>query len=623
MPLNRSVKRLSANWILSSTCGIALLHFGREVIEPLALAIILSLVIAPLVRKVRRLGLGHRAATLVSVALVGACVIGASMGLAIQVGMIAADLPRYKQSIRSKVDHVREITLGPLEKWEANLNGIVPPLSPADFAKQQASSKNLSSEGGQPVPVQIQEPRPTQAGALSRLFALVWGPVGEFAIVLVLLVFILLEHESLRDRLIRLAGETDIARTVQALADTSEGVSHFFFSQFVVNLAFAAVMSFALWLIGLPHAALWGAFGGLLRFVPYVGVPIAAAVTAAFAAAVDPGWSLLFSSLALFVVFELLVANVIEPHVYGHSTGLSPLAVIVSALFWGALWGPVGLLLSTPLTVCLVVAGRHVPALAPFAILLTDTPGVTHGLRFYQRALAAEFDDILQEAHRYLRRYSLAAYCDDILLPGLAFAQADRDAGRIDQKQQERIRATIVNLAESLASVQSGHGTARHRSRLSLASANVGAYLRGLREARLGRWQGSLDVPVGSVVLCAGLASERHEVLNELLVRSLRHAGVDARSVPVGPLQEGPDADKSNLVSTIFVSYPLADEITTWRNACQEFRLRLPHAMLVTIRPPADEFFLDEVRVESEVDLVLHSFAEAVALVSEDRRAKA
>jgi hypothetical protein len=421
--------------------------------------------------------------------------------------------------------------------------------------------------------------------------------------------------------LIRLAGQTEISRTIRALADAAQGVSRFFFSQFVVNATFGAAVGLGLWGAGVPHALLWGTLSGVLRFVPYLGALAAGAAIACFAAAIDPGWSLTLSCVALFGALELLVANLVEPKVYGHSTGLSPLAVVVSALFWGTLWGPVGLLISTPLTVCLVVAGRHVSALEPLAILFGQAPDVTAAQRFFQRGLSGETTAIMRDAQAFLRRGSFARYCDQILLPGLALAVPELHMGRIDAAQQDQLRCTVAEVAETLA--PSGTAPARRRRHVSLLDANVGAHLRQLREARLGRWQGSLNVPQRSIVLCAGLPSERDELVGELLARALREAGIDARSVALPLPHEEHDAGTAELVSTVLVPYPLAEFIEPWREAIVSLRELLPHALLATIRLPGDEMTVPQTAIQAEVDMVLRSFEEGLAFVVPARKTAA
>ena len=564
----RGTGAVRAGWIVPAVCAVALLHFGRPVLEPLAVAGILTLTLTPLVRRMRELGLPHAAAAFVSVGMVAACVLALGAIIATQLADVVRELPQYRAAIASKLEQV------------------------SAFVELPA--------------------HPATGATLSRVFTLVWGPAGEALIVLVLLFLMLLARDSIRERVIRLTGESEVAHTMQALADTDQGVSRFFASLAVVNTAFGAVSSIALAGIGVPHAVLWGALAGAMRFVPYVGVPAAIAVAASFAAAVDPGWSRALWSVVTLVSLDVVLANVIEPRVYGHTMGIAPFGIVVAALFWGALWGPVGLIVSAPLTLCLVVAGRHVQALAPIAVMLGESPGTSRAFLLYQRALAGETQDVLDDAYADVRRHGLARYCDDVLLPALAIGGVDMRAGRIDRRQDRSLRALLVSLVEAL------RGSRPQRSRLSLVEASVGKQLRRMREARVGPWQGSLDVPPRSVVLCAGLANEQDELLTELLVRALRHAHIDARSVAMHPEARDPEGGKAGLVSLVLVTYPGEDALPEWRETCKSLRCKLPHATIAAVRPPdgIHDTVPAEREVRQHVDIVLHSFSEALSFAA-------
>jgi predicted PurR-regulated permease PerM len=617
MTPHSSFPRLNANAVVGATCILGLLHFGREFLEPLALALILSLVIAPLIRMISRTGLGHLPATLVSVVLAAVCVVGFSAILASQMVAVTADLPQYRVAIQEKLEKVRELTERPLARIEAELRAVTPVIPAAGRLSTRAGTR-LAVGQAQPVPVEIRVPQLTATETMTRMLSLVSGPIGEAGLVLVLMVFILLEHESLRDRMVRLTGNADVGRTMKALGDATGGVSRFFFSQFLINLMFGGAIGALLWTADVPHAALFGALSALLRFVPYVGALVAGAVIALFVAAIDTGWTLALSCLAMFAALELLVANVVEPKVYGHSSGLSPLAVMVSALFWGVLWGPVGLILSTPLTLCLVVAGRYVHALEPITILFSDAPNVDAAQRFYHRILLGESDAVIRDAQAYLRKFSFASYCDHVVLPGLALGVDEFDAGQIEKEQQDNIRSTIAALAESLIPA-SGMPFKRLRPRrIAMLDANVGAHLRRMRQVHLGRWQGSLDVPAHSVVLCVGLPTERDELLNELFVLALREAGVDARSGSEEDRQKQPDA-KADLVATVFVAYPLEELLDQWQAVVSELRVRLPKALIVSIRLLSEGKDAKQSIVETSVDIVLRSFEEGVEFVAAER----
>jgi predicted PurR-regulated permease PerM len=596
----------SSNFLLTVLCAIALLHFGREVLQPITLALVLSLALAPLIGTIVKLGVPRAGATFITLGLVISALAGAVVVLGAQLFALTADLPQYRAEIRAKIKEVQVLTERPLSRLPTELLDGMPTAPPT------GTSLRARRGSTQPVPVVIQESASTQ-DSLTRAIGVVSGPLGTIGLVMVLLIFILLDQENLRDRLVRLAGQREVSRTLKGLEDAAQGVSRFFFSQFVVNIVFGAVMGLVLWLLGIPHAVLWAALCAVLRFVPYIGALIAGGAIALFGAAVDPGWSLALLGRFTFVTLEVVLANVIEPRVYGHSSGMSPLAVIVSALFWSAVWGPVGLLLSTPLTLCLVVAGRYIKGLEPVTILLAEMPDASAAQRFYHRALSGDAAAIIGDARIFLRKSTLARYCDQVMLPGLALGVADLRSGLTDKTQEQRLRATIAVVADALAA---GTSTARaRRLTVSMLNESIGAHLRHQREERFGRWQGSLDVPARSIVLSVGFPNLREEFRSELLVLALREAGIDARSIVLGDGDEEARPDAGDLVSTVFVVYPIDTPADEWVAAIAGVRENLPDVPLVTIRP-REEAQADAALVAERVDMVLQSFEEALAFVA-------
>jgi hypothetical protein len=264
-------------------------------------------------------------------------------------------------------------------------------------------------------------------------------------------IFILLQREDLRNRLIRLAGAHDLQRTTAALDDAARRLSRLFLIQLLLNGSFGAIIGTGLWLIGVPSAILWGILAAVLRFVPYIGAVIAAAFPLVLAVAVDPTWTMLLWTIALFIVVEPIVGHVIEPLVYGHSTGLSPVAVVASATFWTALWGPIGLVLATPLTVCLVVLGRHVERLEFLDVMFGDRPALSPPEIFYQRMLAGDPTEASEKAEEFLKERSLSSYYDEVALKGLQLAQADVERGALNPERQIKIRDAVSEFASNLS----------------------------------------------------------------------------------------------------------------------------------------------------------------------------
>src|ERR1700678_1596756 len=270
------------------------------------------------------------------------------------------------------------------------------------------------------------------------------------AITVVFTLFILIKREDLRNRVIRLAGSGQLNLMTQALDEAGTRLSRYLLLQFSVNAGYGLLFGLGVYLIGAPHASLWGVLGCLLRFIPYVGAPIAASFPMAMALAVFPGWHQLALTFALFLVLEITLANLIEPWLYGAHTGVSSLAILVAAIFWGMLWGPVGLILSTPLTVCLILMGRYVPQLDFLDILLGDEPVLSPQVHFYQRLLALDDDEARDIASRHLKENSIGNLYDSVLIPALGLAEKDRHMNVLDETRTRFIHQSTRELIEEL-----------------------------------------------------------------------------------------------------------------------------------------------------------------------------
>src|SRR5437764_2279304 len=277
-------------------------------------------------------------------------------------------------------------------------------------------------------------------------------PVAEAGLVLVFVIMFLLKREELRDRMLRLAGARDLHRTTAAMNEAAERVSNYLLAQLAVGLCYGLPVGVGLAVIGIPNAPLWGALGVLLRFVPYIGGPLTAIVPCALAIAVSPGWALFFWTVLLFIAVETLTANFIEPWIYGRTTGLSSVAVVAAATFWTWLWGPVGLLLATPLTVCLAVLGRYLPPLRFLDILLGNQPVLSPEESLYQRLLARDPEEATDQAEEFTRDKSIDVFFDEVAIPALVLAQADSDRGALSAYRlaivAEGFAAILDNLAE-------------------------------------------------------------------------------------------------------------------------------------------------------------------------------
>ena len=435
---------------------IATLYFGREILIPIAMAILLSFVLAPLVGLLQRIRV-PRAIAVVSVVILAFGLIFA-MGslLASQLTQLAGDLPRYQSTISEKIQSFRDTTAGrgTLERASGMLKDLSKELDKPNAESAPAAGPLLSPKAAtplSPVPVEVRQPDPGALESLRALISPLLHPLATTGIIIIFVIFILLQREDLRNRLIRLAGSYDLQRTTAALDDAAARLSRLFLIQLLLNGTFGVVIGIGLWLIGIPSAILWGILAAVLRFVPYIGAVIAAAFPLALAVAVDPSWSMLLWTLALFLVVEPVVGHVIEPMVYGHSTGLSPVAVVASATFWTALWGPIGLVLATPLTVCLVVLGRHVERLEFLDVMFGDRPALSPPEIFYQRMLAGDPTEAAEKAEEFLKERSLSSYYDEVALKGLQLAQADSERGALGHERLAKIKDAVAEFATDLS----------------------------------------------------------------------------------------------------------------------------------------------------------------------------
>ena len=433
---------------------VMVLYFGREIIIPIALAILLSFVLAPLVGLLQRVRI-PRGLAVVSVVIIAFALIFA-MGslLATQLAQLAGDLPRYQSTISEKIQSFRETTAGrgTLERASGMLKDLSKELDkPKEAASALGVGAGAKGATPKPVPVEVLQPDPGALESLQSLISPLLHPLATTGIIVIFVIFILLQREDLRNRLIRLAGSHDLQRTTAALDDAASRLSRLFLIQLLLNGSFGIVIGIGLWVIGVPSAILWGILAAVLRFVPYIGAAIAAAFPLALAVAVDPTWSMLLWTIALFLVVEPVVGHVVEPMVYGHSTGLSPVAVVASATFWTALWGPIGLVLATPLTVCLVVLGRHVERLEFLDVMFGDRPALSPPEIFYQRMLAGDPTEASEKAEEFLKERSLSSYYDEVALKGLQLAQADAERGALDSERLIKIRDAVSEFANNIS----------------------------------------------------------------------------------------------------------------------------------------------------------------------------
>ncbi len=426
------------------------LYFGQPVLMPLALAVLASFALSPLLALLRRLRFGHIPSVLVTMVL--AVVILGTVGLFMgsQFARLAAQLPSYQTNLTAKIQSVMgsAVNNGTLTRLRQTADTIARQVS---GERPRVAPLDAANAPMEPVPVVIERQSLAPLEMAQNLAGPLLEPLALIALVLVFVGFILLQKDDLRDRAVRLAGSGDLQRTTIALDEAASRLSRYLFLQTCVNTVFGLLIGAGLWLIGIPNAGLWALMATLFRFVPYVGVPIVFLFPATLALAVDPGWSMLAWVAALFIILDFITGQMVEPLLYGRSMGLSAVAVVVAAVFWTWLWGPMGLLLSTPLTMCFVVLARHVDGLKFIEVMLGDKPPLTLEQSLYLRMLADDPDEAADEAETFLRHNTVAAYYDEVAARALMLAQSDVNRGVLDERRQNHIRDAIRNLVDNLA----------------------------------------------------------------------------------------------------------------------------------------------------------------------------
>jgi predicted PurR-regulated permease PerM len=426
---------------------IATMYFAKAVFLPLALAILLTFLLAPAVRLLRSWGLPKPPAVVLVVAFAFAVIVGIGALVGQQVTKLAQNLPLYQYNIEEKIRSARGFAGGAmLERISNFLGDLNEEVLKKNDTPPRAAAPQRSEEAAKPIPVEVHQPDATPVQVVRRVLEPLVDPLTTAGLVVIFVIFFLSQRQDLRDRLIRLAGSRDLQRTTDAINDGAQRLSRYFLAQTALNVMFGLIVGIALALIGVPNPVLFGILAMVLRFVPYIGAFIAAIFPIALAVAVDPGWTMALMTTALFVVVEPLIGQVIEPLVYGHSTGLTPVAVIIAATFWTWLWGPIGLLLSTPLTVCLGVLGRHIPWLRFLDVMIGDDPPLSPAQSFYQRALAGDIDEAVDQAVEILPRRSLLYVYDKVVLEALHLAQIDFRRGLLDSKHVEQMNEAVDEL---------------------------------------------------------------------------------------------------------------------------------------------------------------------------------
>jgi len=447
--------------VLMLALFVGALYFAKDILLPLALGVLLSFILSALVTRFERLGLGRIVSVLLAVGIACSIAVGVGLLATRQIIELGEMLPEYKQTLIQRIQSVRSGTDGTLKEVKDAIDDIGAELTQEEKPKPSrsfqekwfpwlAADEPAADEKEAALAVKVVELPPSPLSQVKTWLGPLVAPVSTLGVVVVLVLFLLINREDLRDRIIQLIGTSSLYATTEAIDDATGRLSRYLRMQLLINTIYGVVVAGGLALIGVPNAILWGIFGTLLRFLPYVGPWIAAIMPITLSLATSTGWSQPLWTVGLFLVLELVVNNVLEPWLYGGSIGMSSMGVILAAIFWTWLWGPIGLVLAMPLTVCAVVLGNYVPQLSFLPVLLGDREALSPHEHMYQRLLAADDLETSRRTDDYLKTHSYAELYDQILIPALHLAERDRHAGLLSERQEGTVIETVQDLIEDL-----------------------------------------------------------------------------------------------------------------------------------------------------------------------------
>lgn len=586
--------------------ALVALYVGRDIFIPFALAILLSFVLGPLASRLRRWGLGRIPAVLIVVCLAFLVLGSFAVLVGSQVVQLVQNLPTYQSNIQAKIRSMQATAPsgGMFDRAATVLRELSSEVSgePGQDASSAGARPNdaLSSK---PMPVRIAAPPPSMFMVIGNIASPLLGPIGTAGLVIVFVFLMLFEREDLRNRLIRLVSGGDLYLTTEALDEAAQRVSRYLFMQLLVNVTYGVPIGLGLYCIGVPNALLWGVLATVLRFIPYIGPFMAAFFPIALAVAVAPGWGMVFWTIGLFVVLELLSNNLVEPWLYGSSTGISALAIILAAIFWTTLWGPVGLLLSTPLTVCLVVMGRYIPQLRFLDVLLGSEPVLTAPEQLYQRMLAGDPEEGEEIAREQLKERPLAALYDEITLPALCLAERDRQRKVLTGERRAVVTESFLRVVAALTDYEAPTLAAAGPDNSALAPQPTGEPAAHVDLV----WTGT---PVLCIAGWTGLDRTAATMLAQLLVCS----GIGTRVLPAEALRaEGIASLDLRHVELICLVYLSQSGVLHARQACRRLRRQAPGAkiMVALLNAQLDPAKEQDQSTALPADLIVTSLAQA------------
>ncbi len=602
-----STDYLSALFALAlATFVIGLLYFGREILIPLALATLLTFLLSPLVSHLER-RVGRAGATTVVVTFIFLILAGVGWTVTRQFVDLASKLPDYQSNIVLKLRSVHVPNNPRLKRFADMLEDLKANFSAAPItAPSSARPAGDGTKTATPRPPQAAVPvTVVDSSANSPISRVQWITVPllnlivNFGVVIVLIIFMLLHRKDLRTRLIRLMGQGNISETTKALDEAGLRVARYLRMQLLINFTFGLAIGCGLSLIGVPNASLWGAFAAVLRFVPYVGMWVAATFPIVLSLAVTPEWKTPLLTLALFAVLELTSSNLIEPFLYRSSTGVSSMALIFAAIFWTWLWGPVGLLLATPITVCVVVMGRHVPRLAFLSVMFGDEEALTPAEECYHRLLAQDLNEATHLAENYTKQHSLTALYDDVLLPAVTASERDLRRGALDDKQRVGVLQGVRDLVQEIETLPKP--PSKIEADQAVAAATVG-----------------LPTPACRV-LCLPSRADRDELAGLMLTHLLKLQNFEAENVSIH--STGTELEQvvaRAQADAICISVIPPSTVIHARYLCTQIRSRFPKIKIVVGVWGATENLGEAAQSlrERGADEVVVSMAEAMVQLS-------
>jgi predicted PurR-regulated permease PerM len=511
---------------------VAVLFLARDLLIPLAFAITLSMILAPVVAWLQKLRLGRVPAALLVMVVATASVGGISWVIFNDLVQVAIELPGYKENIDKKIQALNAPgtsafgrAADSVQELRKQIASAPPPVPPAADSPSAPKGRRVApNPASHPLAVQIVDEPGNELQYVANLAKPFLRPLAVFGMVLIFSLYLLIEQNDLRNRLFRLVGLQQLNLMTQALNDATQRVSRYLMLQLLVNVCFGALFGIGLYLIGLPYAALWGAVAAILRLVPYVGSLVAAALPLVLSLAVFNGWAPPLEVFLLFATLELVTGNFVEPWLYGIHTGVSSLALLLATVFWAALWGPAGLILSTPLTVCVLVLGRYVPQFSFLHVLLGDEAPLEAEALIYQRLLDMDEQEARAVAGRYLKEHTLAQLYDSVLIPALTMAEHDRHKGALDAVREEFF---FLSMKEMLAELPDDS--------LKSMPANAEAATVATPVAAAEPAQAPKPEWPSGRVICIPANDEADEISASMLSQLLELGGCAALSFPVDP----------------------------------------------------------------------------------------